>query len=106
MNVLFPLLVNRIEQEEMGMPQFIGGFDGVADLPRGIDYPAVYYWVDRSLGNSITLSLNTPMLERWCVEEAEKAGLDVTQGVVRQAIEIYHQASMNAFQEAVAKTTG
>ncbi|CAM4193081.1 MULTISPECIES: hypothetical protein [Pseudoalteromonas] len=96
---LFPLLYNRLNQENQSMPEYIGEFNGVGSLPKG-EYPAIYYWVDRENHNSVRLSFNTPKLETWCVEEALANGLnvDVIESSVQKALATLQQVSSSAFE--------
>lgn len=100
---LFPLLHNRMNRENQVAPQFVGEFDGVAALPKG-EYPAVYYWIDKSIGGSIRLSFNTPLLEDWCVEEARRVGIDigVDDDAVQKAIATLQQVATPAFQRTLS----
>jgi hypothetical protein len=103
-NDLFPLLHNRMNRENQLVPQFIGEFDGVESLPKG-EYPAVYFWADRQLDGSIRLSFNTPLLENWCVEEAQVIGIDVSaaDAVVQKAIVTLQEVATPAFQRMLSE---
>lgn len=104
---LFPLLHNRMNREDQVVPQFIGEFNGVDSLPKG-EYPAVYFWVDKSIGGSVRLSFNTPLLEGWCIEEARQAGINVgiDDEAVQRAIATLQQVTTPAFQRMLSKLTG
>ncbi|GIK74423.1 MAG: hypothetical protein BroJett021_34110 [Chloroflexota bacterium] len=104
---LFPLLHNRMNRENQVTPQFIGEFDGVDSLPKG-GYPAVYFWVDKSIGGNIRLSFNTPLLEDWCVEEARRAGINISidDESVKRAIATLQQVATPAFQSMLSKLGG
>lgn len=103
-HALLPLLHNRMNSENQVTPQFIGEFHGVESLPNG-NYPAVYFWIDKQLNDSLRLSFNTPLLERWCVEEARKAGFSIDPGhiAVQNAITTLHRAATAAFQAAMTQ---
>lgn len=104
---LFSLLHNRMNREGQVAPQFIGEFNGVDSLPKG-EYPAVYFWVDKSIGGSVRLSFNTPLLEDWCIEEARQAGINVgiDDEAVQRAIATLQQVATPAFQGVLSKLGG
>ncbi|MCP1599452.1 hypothetical protein J2S82_001409 [Aeromonas caviae] len=101
---LFPLLHNRMNKEKQLTPEYIGEFYGIASLPKG-DYPAIYFWVDREISNSVRLSFNTPKLERWCIEEAVANGFnaDSIEPNVKQALVTLQQVSTPAFEAMIAE---
>ncbi|WP_346205291.1 hypothetical protein [Aeromonas salmonicida] len=101
---LFPLLYNRMNKEKQLTPEYIGEFDGIASLTKG-DYPALYFWVDREISNSVRLSFNTPKLERWCIEEAVANGFnaDSIEPNVKQALVTLQQVSAPVFEAMIAE---
>jgi hypothetical protein len=101
---LLPPLFNRIVDESQDTPEFIGEYDGVKSLPHG-NYPAVYYWVDKSMNDSVRLSFNTPLLRSWCVEEAKKLGITIGQDndMVNLAVSKLVEIKSDAFKKALAE---
>jgi hypothetical protein len=100
---LFPLLHNRMARENQVVPQFLGEFHGVNSLPKGV-YPAIYYWVNTAQANAVCLSLNGPLLERWCIEEARAVGvtLDADCVEIQRAMSLLQQVSSRALQKMLA----
>lgn len=98
---LFVLLMNRAVKENQYIPTFIGKFDGINDLPRG-EYPATYFWID-VMGGGFRLSFNDPLLERWCLEEANTFGLNMNNTKIKNAIELFHNLSISVFQDTINK---
>lgn len=103
--VLFPFLLNRMHDEGEDVPVFIGDFYGVEDLPKK-EYSAVYYWVDTSLNRSVRLSFNTPKLIDWCVEEAQKLGIqvDIKDPSVVESVAAFQEIAQKAFLKSINET--
>lgn len=102
MQDLFPLLHNRMGRENQIAPQFLGEFRDVQSLPKG-NYPPIYFWVDKSIGGGIRLSFNTPLLEQYCLEEAQRAGIQANYESVRRAITRLQEVTTPAFQAMLSK---
>lgn len=98
--VLFALVFNRISREKQMTPKYIGRFAGVAALPRGIIYPATYFWVNTSF-NAFVFSVNDPLLRKWAQQESDKLGLTFFDGEVTEAIKMIKTLSGDAFFQSM-----
>lgn len=102
---LLPMLSNRVRVENQLAPQYIGKFNGVDALPK-MDYPAIYCWVDTSIGGHHRLSFDKPLLEQWCIEEAKKRWDIVVRRddeAIQRTIGRFIEASIHAFNSLLEK---
>lgn len=94
--ILFAMIWNRLSAAEETFPKYIGEFDGIDSLPRG-EYPPIYSWLDRTRPGSVILSINTPLLEKICRQEAERADLEVDDRTIGEALDFLKEVSYRAF---------
>jgi hypothetical protein len=99
---LFVLLFNRVSQEDQLSPQFIGEFNGVQSLPKELHH-LVYFWIDKGANGRIYLSFNTPLITRYCEDEAVFAGLNIDKSVINTAVEQFKEITTSTFQSAFPK---
>ena len=72
---VFPALAERLMRDKQvgELPPFIGAFPGVKGLPTGRAYPLSYVWIDTT-ANALRISVNTPLLEKICIDECARHG--------------------------------
>ena len=102
---LTQLFINHLSDSDQIEPQYIGEFDGVESLPKGV-YPPVYYWGDTQLADSIRLSFNTPLLMRICMEQAKLAGIPVDEQMAKDVVAVFQSISEKSFSNTVLKMAG
>lgn len=99
---LTQLFINHLIDSDQIEPQYIGEFDGIESLPKGV-YPTVYYWGDTQLKGGIRLSFNTPLLKRICTEQARISGISVDEQAVNDVVAMFQGISEKSFSNTVLK---
>lgn len=74
---LFQLLSDRLNRDNLKGAQYLGVFNGAAELPTS-PVPPVYIWTDGSADGEARIGFNHPLMHSMCVEEAHRAGISVS----------------------------
>jgi hypothetical protein len=100
MEKLLFMLLKRLEREDQLTPKYIGIFDSLQSMPAG-NYPAIFFWVNRSQKNAIQISVNTPLAERLLTEECKATGTKPSEMDRLATIEVFAKVAMKDAEPAV-----
>lgn len=101
MEQLLSLILKRLEREDQLTPKFAGIFDSVKSMPQG-NYPALFFWVDRSNSNAIQITVNKPLVEELLREECANASVKPSEMDRLATIEVFSRVALEGAEPAVA----